>query len=397
MCGDWTKTSMSVGCLEGATMGGIQAARAIDPRVAKAHGDWLPERARTSLPAPAPATPVVVAPAQTRRANRELPAYIQTDANQIAAPPIKIGVRVSMFLLDADLAHLRAICDQQLNLPGSPVRYEPLGPFCVLYCSHVDNYPQVEKLGWVPEKDFGIWMPVVAGRGLGPLFVAERVVTYTPYIWVDNGVALIGGRTVFGFAKQLGSMRLPDQPGENAEYSLDTLVVPKYGENSRAQEKRVLTVRRRDQSILGDLTDTWRSGRNLFDSFGDALEAARHGGARLPVPGWSFVRQMIDDVSHAGMRMVFLKQFPDAVDGTRACYQAIVESDLPIVSPVKGGFLEGDWEAEIRRYDSHRIVEKLGLSPRTDEDGIAVVPAIAQGWAKFEAMVKPATVVFQTT
>ncbi|MGZ3451350.1 MAG: NAD(P)-binding protein [Polyangiales bacterium] len=397
MCGDWTKTALSVGCLESATMGGIQAARAIDPRVDKAHGDWLPERSRTSLPQPQAAEPVVIAPAQSRRANRELPAFIETDANQVAAPPIKIGVRVSMFLLDADLAHLRAICDRQLNLPGSPVRYEPLGPFCVLYCSHVDNYPQKNPIGWVPEKDFGIWMPVVAGRGVGPLFVAERVVTYTPYIWVDNGVALIGGRTVFGFAKQLGSMRLPEEPGENAEYSLDTLVVPKYGQNSRAEQKRVLTVRRRDQGVLGELTDAWRSGENVIDAFGEALEAARTGGAHLPVPSWSFVRQMLDDVAHAGMRMVFLKQFPDAVDGSRACYQAIVESDLPIVGSVKGGYLAGNWEAEIRRYDSHRIVETLGLRPRTNDGEIAVVPSLVHGWAKFDAMVNPGTIVHQTT
>lgn len=397
MCGDWTKTALSVGCLEAATMGGIQAARAIDPRVQKAEGDWLPERARTSLPTPIETPPVVVPPATTRRANRELPAYIETDANQIASPPIKIGVRVSMFLLDADLAHLRALCDKQLNLPGSPVRYEPLGPFCVLYCSHVDNYPQSNPIGWVPEKDFGIWVPVVAGRGHGPLFVAERVVTYTPYIWVDNGVALIGGRTVFGFAKQLGSMRLPESPGENAEYSLDTMVVPRYGVNSRAEDKRVLTVRRRDQDLLGELSDTWRSGKNLLDAFGDALDAARHGGAKLPVPSWSFVRQMLDDVAHAGMRMVFLKQFPDAFDGSRACYQAIVESDLPILGQVKGGHLAGDWEAEIRRYDSHRIVENLGLRPRTDDGEVAVIPSLLHGWAKFEAMVNPGTIVFQAT
>ena len=164
MCGDWTRTAMSVGCLEAATMGGIQAARAIDPRVEKAMGDWLPEHAAPAL-APIAATAVAVAPATpTRVLSRVLPRYIETDANQIAAAPIKIGVTVSMFLLDARYENLRKICDEQLNLAGSPVTYRPLGPFCVLYCSRVDNYPILNPLGWVPESDFGIWMPVVAGR-----------------------------------------------------------------------------------------------------------------------------------------------------------------------------------------------------------------------------------------
>jgi hypothetical protein len=39
-------------------------------------------------------------------------------------------------------------------------------------------------------------------------------------------------------------------------------------------------------------------------------------------PLWQFLR-----TSRRGMRMVFLKQLPDASDGSRACYQAIIESD----------------------------------------------------------------------
>ncbi|MEO8605643.1 MAG: NAD(P)-binding protein [bacterium] len=45
LAGDWTKTALSIGCLEAATMSGIAAARAIDARVAKAAFDWLPDPA----------------------------------------------------------------------------------------------------------------------------------------------------------------------------------------------------------------------------------------------------------------------------------------------------------------------------------------------------------------
>lgn len=50
LAGDWTKTALSIGCLEAATMSGIAAARAIDGRVAKAAFDWLPEPAPLDPP-----------------------------------------------------------------------------------------------------------------------------------------------------------------------------------------------------------------------------------------------------------------------------------------------------------------------------------------------------------
>ncbi len=42
LTGDWTKTALSIGCLEAATMSGIQTARAVDSQVPKASFDWLP-------------------------------------------------------------------------------------------------------------------------------------------------------------------------------------------------------------------------------------------------------------------------------------------------------------------------------------------------------------------
>ena len=44
LTGDWILTALSIGCLEAATMAGIQTARAIDRRVPRAVHDWLPER-----------------------------------------------------------------------------------------------------------------------------------------------------------------------------------------------------------------------------------------------------------------------------------------------------------------------------------------------------------------
>ncbi|MBK7400630.1 MAG: NAD(P)-binding protein [Myxococcales bacterium] len=387
LTGDWTKTAISMGCLEGATMGGIQTARAIDPRVSKALGDWLPDtapRAPTMPPPPAPRPPIGI-PAGA------LPRYIATDGNPVAIAPVKLEVSTSMFLLDANLAKLQALCDAQLNL--GDVTYKALAPFAMVYAATIDNYPLADPIGFVREREIGIWIPVVAGRQLGPLFVPERVVTYSPYVWVDQGIALIGGRTVFGFAKQMGSLVVPDlATGASAESTLDTLVLPAFSPTTQAVNRRLLTIKKGGGGLLDTLEDTWGTGTNLLRTLGDKIEAIVTGTpGSLPVPSVTFVEDMIAALGH-GMRMVFLKQFPDAREGTKACYQAIVEADVPISGAVTGGLLAGDFEVDVTRFASHRIVETLGLLPRATSGDTATMDAIAAGWAKFTATIQPGIV-----
>jgi hypothetical protein len=61
------------------------------------------------------------------------------------------------------------------------------------------------------------------------------------------------------------------------------------------------------------------------------------------------------------MPLVFLKQFRDAVDGTRACYQAIIEADAQITRFGGFGMLPGNYEVKVEPLSSHPFVEDFGL------------------------------------
>lgn len=223
LAGDWNKTALSIGCLEAATMSGFAAARVLDERCRRAYGDWLP--------APEPRA--------TRERESALPAYI-SNGQLLAVPPLHMGTRLAMFFLEADIGRLEALCERYLNQPGSPTTYRPLGPQIALYCSHADTGPIDDPIGWCPEKDFGLWVPLVARDADG----RERHVVYTPWLWVDSGVAMVGGREVFGFGKELARLRMPDDVGAASdEYAVDTLVLPSYGPARRVVEQRLLTVR----------------------------------------------------------------------------------------------------------------------------------------------------------
>jgi hypothetical protein len=365
LAGDWTLTALSIGCLEAATMSGMAAACVVDGECRRAYGDWLPRRAARTITAVGNDT--------------SLPRYIST-GQLIAVPPLRMRTALSLFFLDADLGRLTALCDRYLNLPGSTTAYRPLAPRVVLYCSRAETGPIDDPIGWCPEKDFGFWVPVVARDRDG----TERCATFTPWLWVDSGVAMVGGREVYGFVKELATLSMPGDPAGCDEYSVDTLVLPRYAPDARVVQRRLLAIR--------PSTAATKMPRALAMG-GHALAELEH----LLTPGVpsSYMRFASSILRRRSLRMVFLKQFPDIVDATRACYQAIVEAPVRITGPMRGDLIPGHWSITVSQCVSHPIVDVLGLvtTGRTTTD--SELTARAQAQLRFDARVEPGVIVFE--
>jgi hypothetical protein len=77
---------------------------------------------------------------------------------------------------------------------------------------------------------------------------------------------------------------------------------------------------------------------------------------------------LIDDLIAGRMTQVFLKQFRDAADGTRACYQAVVEAPVQI-QRVSYSLTERDWSVTVHPLDSHPLDHELGVT--SQQAGIA--------------------------
>ena len=60
------------------------------------------------------------------------------------------------------------------------------------------------------------------------------------------------------------------------------------------------------------------------------------------------------------MRQVFLKQFRDAAEGTRACYQSVVEAPITVKRVSLRPSLR-DWDLTIHHLDSHPIEQEIGI------------------------------------
>lgn len=390
LAGDWTLTSMNIGCIEAATLSGMQAARALDPEVRAGIGDWInQESVRLDHPEPSMSTP----PSKPR----DLPPFIVRDGDLMATPPIDLRISVYNFVLEADIERLTALCDTHLNL-GGKTRYRPLAPFVVLYSSKVDNFPVPDPIGWVPETDCGIWVPLVAGEMRNGSFHADRVVFYTPYIWVSNDVALLNGRLYFGFKKDLGVMRFPESLQDANSFTLDTLVLPRHHPTQCIEQRRVWEINRVDGR---ERTNAWEQMRAWMDQSRQGMQLtlrSLQGLGHARQDGWEmgldFAAQLTSDMRR-GMRKVFLKQMPDVVDGRKACYQAIVEAEVEVTGNLQLQPLPGNWSCQFTRYASHRIADTLGLVVDRRNGDVTYHSPLVAGWASFDARVGGGNVIHE--
>jgi hypothetical protein len=297
--------------------------------------------------------------------------------------------RFYAFLLEADAQQLRALCNKYLNGPAQgQVDYHPLVPRVMLGVADIrkfdvgatDNRPF-----WTPEIDVAFWVPVVAVKQVGGVYVVERFAWFLPYLFVDNAWALASGREVYGFPKELGKFQVPKSPQDAALFTVDTLVVRQFDPASEARVERLLTIRRVGDGQVGELAKAWGGLREAFEDFVRMMTSSE---GTVNLPGLGLAVELFDFLIHHEYPMVFLKQFRDVADGMNACYQAIVEALTRITGFQTGGWLSGQYELTVESFASHPIVQELGLrsSPQ---------PVLAAGYVEFDFVMEKGKVLWK--
>jgi len=269
--------------------------------------------------------------------------YIQFPGEQTLRPPGACEhTQFFYFVLPANEERLRGLCDTYFNTPsGGACDYTPLG-FVMLAFSHVDRLVSADPAhGTINYMDIAFWVPVRGGQ-------TKPVCLFPPYIFVDDGGTLVTGREVFGLPKQLGRFQMPlrfedlakaPKPEFRAEV-LGTLVpgglidwrtlvtVEQIGKEETSDTAKLLTV-------LGKL------------AVPDSLRT-------LKVPTW------LSDL--VAVPALGLKQFRDAAQPEKACYQAIIEAPLS-TAEIFGTpkVLVDAFQVTLMDVPSHPVTETLGL------------------------------------
>jgi hypothetical protein len=214
----------------------------------------------------------------------------------------------------------------------------------------------------VRETQASFWIPVLSGRDFGGIFIAERLLMAVPYVLVDNPMSYLGGREDYGYAKTMARFDPELGMGDHVEVKA---FGGDFGKSEGADWRKFLELdsggQQRAPSQRPRHTGTMPLVELLIGD-GTALKE----GEELVLADLTLTAGLVDDLCAGRMTQVFLKQFRDATDGKRACYQSVVEAPVQI-QRVEYSLTEWDWTLTVHQLDSHPIHQELGITTQEAE------------------------------
>ena len=264
-------------------------------------------------------------------------------------------------LLEGHADAIAELVDRMFNVPaGTGITYRSFGAHVLMMMGNFKRItsltPPFDRWGAVKETQASFWIPVLAGREFGGIFIAERLLMAVPYVFVDNPMSYLGGREDYGYAKVMG--RFDPALGLADHVTLEAFGGD-FGRAEGADWRKFLELTasgaRRAPDQRPQHTGTMPLVQLLIGDGTDVKE-----GEDLVVSDIQFTAALIDDLFAGRMCQIFLKEFRDAADGTRACYQAVVEAPVQI-QRIAWSLTERDWSITLHPLDSHPIDRELGV------------------------------------
>jgi hypothetical protein len=279
-----------------------------------------------------------------------LPAYVEYPSAQTLPGPIAFtGLTMSAFLLPADMAVLRALCQSLITTPsGGQVSFTPVLPVVMMSFTAFPqgvfvNFPD---RGRATERELSFGIPgIYAGAG------ALGFGLLMPFLFLDNPVAMLTGRENYGYFKQWGEITLPGD-GLPQAFSAEVYGCPAFAPTAQ-----------------------W--GRQGLVALNNPQAVRAHAKSGLPPASVAGAAAWLRDRIVAGsgadpgafaallqgkLTQIFLKQFRDVADGTRACYQAVTRADYS-VTKLASLLPEADYDYAFQALQSTPVAESLGIAP----------------------------------
>lgn len=280
----------------------------------------------------------------------ERPLYVERGGDPVYRQPYQArDVRHHILFLRGDrqcVDHLFDRCFTQVS--GGAVAIRPLTSIVALSLVDIGGIQSIDPphnaMGaGIHEREVAFWT-------IGKTATGPRMVLFTPYMFVDSGMAMAAGREVFGFPKHDGVFAVSGDP-VSPEVSLDVFSTVSFEPEIPYTLHRLLDVRRVGGSSLARV---WNTVTEAAAELTKLLARAEPSDALILL---DLLRRMVS----GRVPVVFLKQFRDAAQPDRACYQAIVESAIEITQFHRGG-LTDDYEVVLNDLASHPVRRDLGLA-----------------------------------
>jgi hypothetical protein len=286
------------------------------------------------------------------------PLYVSRWPQGALQPIACQNVNGYLFLLRGQRANLQDLCDRFLNVPsaGSGWTYRALTDLVILTLDRtqklIPQNPPGSNVGWTPETEASLWVPTVAMRNDLGIEVADHLAFFVPYIFVEEWLAIMGGREVYGFPKEQAWMDIPTDPTTASHLSADVVGTRVFGPDSEMTRMNLLDVDRVDGSTAPPVPA----------QFAEVLELVEQEiRANLVIPSPALIVHLLQDLANKQLTLVFLKQLFDAEDGRFACYQAIIEAPVQITRDPVMQRLSSDFQVSWQELATHPVQQDLGL------------------------------------
>lgn len=310
------------------------------------------------------------------------PRFIYRGGDQMQAPPFaQDNSMMYGFYLKGQIDKLQATIDRDLNAVANG-RYQFLAltdyvmlTFTTIGKSYSTN-PQDEKKGWGVEVDTCFWVPVGSVVTKNGKQYLDDIFWYSPFIWVDNPIAMAVGREVYGYPKSIGRFEIPSF--ENPNHFKATVNSHKhYSPDNEIAWNDILSID--NLSAECSTENHWETFREAGQSLLDIVDSFK-----LLPPDLHFDEELLKLFLKPQIPQLLLKQFPD-VHGKDAVYQALVEAPAIVKKFHGGGLLGGDYQLNLHDVASVPIAADLGLSIGTQTAELGF-------WLNFDFDVKDARV-----
>lgn len=309
-----------------------------------------------------------------------LPPLVLTGNRIDALGPLDLyGAMLHSFCLPADRTKVQSLLDRTFATPShGAVRYEAVGDKVFLSFAEIDRIVPTDTLeqghGSSSEIDVTLW---IVARRADSLFAPRFI---PAYLFVDNGPAMATGREVWGFPKQLGQFDFtprPTPPSGARSYKVKGYALPVFAPASRASWVPLCEVTPTTAAPSRTLAST-------LDAFG-AMVLDRMGADFATLAG-----SLPGALSTGAVTMAFLKQFPDAADPMKACYQGIIEAQSSVLTLRGAGLTDDHYRVLLSSYASLPFQDELGISTDWQDVGRGI-------WVDFDFALALGTEVWRAT
>ena len=346
----------------------------------RAHGggddsadDWLDEQAGAVPRAAAPPNEAAVHESSHSDYNNALGAATQPVAGPFEFPDVTLQV----YPLLAERARLDTYLEHYLNGPlaATGLRFETFGSYVYLLVRVTGDqlgtmWSSANNIGWWAEREVSFCIPVKWYRGDELISVGM----VAPFVYANNGRAVITDREVNGRPSISATIDSPDDvwltssgPAKSRRFlRLDTEAFPALHMGQKGQPCTLLEIDERDVLPYNDdvgwrmVAQSW--GKTLVDDLKRKTEERLAKGSAVQ----DVKALALELLAHeAPINWINLKQYRDAADMERACYQAAVHTTRSITRIYDLREIEHSVHVRLHRLSGHPIVDALGLKVKS--------------------------------